>query len=96
MNGPGTGLATADIAGDLRARGLEPNGVLLRHASLRVMGLVAGGAATVVEAVRDVLGPAGTLVAPTTTAENTDVPLRYPVPRRPAVALLPRRRPRRQ
>jgi aminoglycoside 3-N-acetyltransferase len=77
MNGHGAGLTTADLARDLRALGLQPSGVLLLHASLRVMGLVAGGAATVVEAVRDVLGPAGTLVVPTTTAENSDTSRAY-------------------
>jgi aminoglycoside 3-N-acetyltransferase len=77
MNGHDAGLTTGDIARDLRTLGLEPSGVLLLHASMRVMGLVAGGAATVVEAVRDVLGPAGTLVVPTTTAENSDTSRAY-------------------
>jgi aminoglycoside 3-N-acetyltransferase len=77
MNGHDPGLTTADIAGDLRALGLEPGSVVLLHASLRVMGLVAGGAGTVVRAVREVLGPAGTLVAYTTTAENSDTSRAY-------------------
>lgn len=72
-----TDLTAADIAHGLRALGLEPNGVLLLHASLRGMGLVAGGAATVVGAVRDALGPAGTLVVSTTTAENSDTSRAY-------------------
>lgn len=72
MSGDDAGLTSADIARDLRALGLEADRTLLLNASLRVMGLVTGGASTVVAAVRDVLGPAGTLVAPTTTAENSD------------------------
>jgi aminoglycoside 3-N-acetyltransferase len=71
------GLSSADIVRDLRALGLEADRTLLVNASLRVMGPVAGGAATVVHAVRDVLGPAGTLVAPTTTAENSDTSRAY-------------------
>lgn len=77
VNGHDASLTTADIARDLRALGLEANGVLLLHASLRVMGQVTGGAAAVVAAVRDVLGPAGTLVVPTTTAENSDTSRAY-------------------
>jgi aminoglycoside 3-N-acetyltransferase len=77
MTGQDAGLTTADIARDLRALGLEATGVVLLHASLSVMGQVAGGAATVVEAVRDVLGPAGTIVVPTTTAENSDTSRAY-------------------
>jgi aminoglycoside 3-N-acetyltransferase len=77
MNCDDCGLTRADISRDLRTLGLEANHVLLLHASLRAMGLVAGGAATVVHAVRDVLGPAGTLVVPTTTAENSDTSRAY-------------------
>jgi aminoglycoside 3-N-acetyltransferase len=72
MNGDDQGLTSVDIAHDLRVLGLGADRILLPHASLRGMGLVAGGAATVVRAVRDVLGPGGTLVVPTTTAENSD------------------------
>jgi aminoglycoside 3-N-acetyltransferase len=71
MKGDDKGLTSADIARDLRALGLEADRTLLLHASLRAIGPVAGGAATVVNAVRDVLGPAGTLVVPTTTPENS-------------------------
>jgi aminoglycoside 3-N-acetyltransferase len=77
MKADDSGLTSADIARDLRALGLEADRVLLLHASLRVMGLVAGGAGTVVRAARDVLGPAGTLVVPTTTAENSDTSRAY-------------------
>ncbi|HTU75328.1 MAG TPA: AAC(3) family N-acetyltransferase [Trebonia sp.] len=71
------GRSSSDIAGDLRALGLGADRVVLLNASLRMMGPVAGGAATVVHAVRDVLGPAGTLVTPATTAENSDTSRAY-------------------
>jgi aminoglycoside 3-N-acetyltransferase len=77
MKADDLGLTSADIARDLRALGLEDNRSLLLHASLRGLGRVAGGAATVVRAVRDVLGPGGTLVVPTTTAENSDTSRAY-------------------
>jgi aminoglycoside 3-N-acetyltransferase len=71
------GLTCASIAGDLRALGLTAGRTLLLHASLRSMGWVDGGAATVVRAVRDVLGPGGTLVVATTTAGNSDTSREY-------------------
>jgi aminoglycoside 3-N-acetyltransferase len=42
------------------------------HTSLSALGWVCGGAGTVVRALLDVLGPAGTLVAPTQSADNSD------------------------
>jgi uncharacterized protein len=61
-----------DIAADLRALGVSAGRVLLVGASLRTIGWVDGGAGSVVAALRDVLGPEGTLVAPTGTADNSD------------------------
>jgi aminoglycoside 3-N-acetyltransferase len=72
-----SGLTSADIARKLRALGLEADRTLLLHASLRALGWVAGGAPAVVDAVRDVLGPAGTLVVPTMTAENSSTSRTY-------------------
>ncbi|GLX93114.1 AAC(3) family N-acetyltransferase [Herbidospora sp. NBRC 101105] len=42
------------------------------HASLSRVGMVEGGAAAVVATLRDILGPAGTLVVPTFTPQNSD------------------------
>ena len=78
-----TGVATQDrsriqaqtrdgLVNDLHALGLTTGQIVLVHASLRRIGWVQGGAATVVSAIRDVLGPAGTLVVPTETAGNSD------------------------
>ncbi|WP_433225038.1 aminoglycoside N(3)-acetyltransferase [Microtetraspora malaysiensis] len=57
---------------DLRSLGVRAGRTLLVHASLRSIGPVPGGAASVVAVLRDVLGPAGTLVVPTGTADNSD------------------------
>ncbi|GAA1016814.1 AAC(3) family N-acetyltransferase [Acrocarpospora pleiomorpha] len=56
----------------LRALGLRAGQTVLVHASLRRLGPVPGGAAAVVAALREVLGPDGTLVAPAFTANNSD------------------------
>ncbi|KPI15863.1 HEXXH motif domain containing protein [Actinobacteria bacterium OK074] len=60
------------LAGDLRALGLRPGDTVLVHSSLRAVGPVVGGADTVVDALRDVLGPSGTLVVYTQTPDNSD------------------------
>lgn len=59
------------IVGDLRALGVAAGQTLLVHASLRSIGHVDGGAATVVAALREAVGPAGTVAAPTGTEENS-------------------------
>ncbi|MFF5207860.1 aminoglycoside N(3)-acetyltransferase [Streptosporangium sp. NPDC000396] len=56
----------------LRALGVGQGQNLLVHASLSEIGPVRGGAAAVVAALRGLLGPEGTLVAPTGTADNSD------------------------
>jgi aminoglycoside 3-N-acetyltransferase len=61
-----------ELAGELRALGLPAGTTVLMHASLRALGWVDGGAKAVIGALRHVLGPAGTLVVPTTTATNSD------------------------
>lgn len=53
----------------LRALGVEEGGVLLVHASLRGTGL---RAEALLDALRRVLGPEGTLVVPAFTPENSD------------------------
>ena len=61
----------APIAADLRSLGLRRGQDLLIHCSLRRLGPVAGGAATLLAAIRDVVGPAATLVVPTHTTWNS-------------------------
>jgi aminoglycoside 3-N-acetyltransferase len=67
-----TGVTREDIARDLRALGLTDGRTLLVHASLHSIGWVVGGAAAVVAALGEALGPGGTLVVPASTADNSD------------------------
>jgi aminoglycoside 3-N-acetyltransferase len=60
------------LADDLRALGVRPGSVLLAHSSVSALGWVCGSAQAVVEALRDALGPEGTLVVPTHTGSNSD------------------------
>ncbi len=72
------------LAAELRALGLRAGDTVVVHASLRALGPVTGGADTVVDALRDVLGPAGTLVAYAQTPDNSD-PARWHLTRGYAV-----------
>lgn len=65
------------LAGDLRRLGLTAGDTILVHASMRSLGWVCGGPTTVVHALLDVLGPAGTVVVPAQTPHNRD-PSRWP------------------
>lgn len=70
------------LAADLRALGLEPGATVLVHSSLSALGWVVGGPVTVVQALMDVLTPAGTLVMPSHSTDNSE-PSRWrnpPVP----------------
>jgi aminoglycoside 3-N-acetyltransferase len=62
----------AELLADLAALGVREGDTLMVQASLRSIGPVRGGAATVVAALRRALGPTGTLVAYTATPENSD------------------------
>jgi aminoglycoside 3-N-acetyltransferase len=57
---------------DLRRLGVRQGQNLLVHTSLQTLGWVEGGAASVVAALREVLGPHGTIVVPTSTADNSN------------------------
>ncbi|MFF3215997.1 aminoglycoside N(3)-acetyltransferase [Streptomyces sp. NPDC002886] len=73
MNPQAGPLCTRDsLAAELGALGLRPGETLLVHSSLSSLGWVCGGAATVVTALLDVLGDAGTLVVPTHSGDNSD------------------------
>ncbi|MFF5171663.1 aminoglycoside N(3)-acetyltransferase [Micromonospora sp. NPDC000089] len=62
----------ASLAAQLTALGVRPGGTLLVHAGLRTLGFLCGGPQALVLALRDALGPDGTLVVPTHTPENSD------------------------
>jgi len=55
------------IADALRETGIRAGDCLAVHSSLKSIGLVAGGAETVIGALKDVLTPEGTLMMPTHT-----------------------------
>ncbi len=59
------GLSQADIVAGLRRVGLKSGDVVLVHSAMRTLGRVQGGPNTVIEALLEVVGPTGTLVAPT-------------------------------
>jgi len=63
--------AAARLAADLTQLGLPPGRDLLVHCSLRQVGALEGGAATLLDAIQQVLGPAATVVVPAQTADNS-------------------------
>ncbi len=60
-------LDRASLVSAFRRLGVPRGGLLMVHSSLRSMGHVFGGALTVVDALLETLGRAGTLVVPTFT-----------------------------
>ena len=67
-----TELTESQLTHQLAELGIDEGGVLLVHASLRSLGKVEGGPATVLRALRRALGPDGTLVVPAFTSDNSD------------------------
>ena len=61
---PALPVKKADIVRDLANLRLPEAGLVFLHSSLSAIGNVQGGAATVVDALMDALGPEGTLVVP--------------------------------
>lgn len=59
------------LTADLRGLGLAAGDVVLVHCSLRSIGPVEGGAATLAAAVRAAIGPDGTVVVPAQTPDNS-------------------------
>jgi aminoglycoside 3-N-acetyltransferase len=57
---------------DLTSLGLHAGQTVLVHASMGSMRCVSNGAAGVVAALQRVIGPSGTIVVPTGTADNSD------------------------
>ncbi|ERG88082.1 MAG: aminoglycoside N3''-acetyltransferase [halophilic archaeon J07HX5] len=65
-------VTTDSLVRDLRALGVEAGQTLLVHGSLSSLGWVCGGAPAVVDALREVVTPQGTLVMPTHSPGNMD------------------------
>jgi len=67
----GASVGREQLASDLRSLGLRRGRDLLIHCSLRRIGPVEGGAATLLAALLDVAGPQATLVVPAQTTLNS-------------------------
>lgn len=63
-------ISRDEIVAQLRALGVERGGVLLVHSSFRAVRPVEGGPAGLIEALRDAIGPEGTLVMPSWTGDD--------------------------
>lgn len=63
----------AEVAEQLRALGVREGGVLLAHTSFRAVRPVEDGPAGLIGALRDALGPSGTLAMPSWTGEDDGV-----------------------
>ena len=59
------------LAADLRSLGLRRGQDLLIHCSLRRLGRIDGGPATLLDAILDIAGPEATVVVPTQTTLNS-------------------------
>ncbi|MDH3269930.1 MAG: AAC(3) family N-acetyltransferase [Gemmatimonadota bacterium] len=64
------GLRPEELARQLLSLGVEPGGVLLVHTSFRALRPVDGGPGGVIVGLREALGPEGTLVMPSWSAER--------------------------
>lgn len=58
-------VTRADLAADFAALGISQGDTLFVHSSLKSLGFVEGGAAHVIRALQDAVGPQGTLLVPT-------------------------------
>jgi Aminoglycoside 3-N-acetyltransferase len=71
-------VTRSGLVRDLRGLGVRPGDVLMVHTRVSAIGWVVGGAQTVVTALLDVLGPAGTLMAYVGWNDSTGGMIRRP------------------
>ena len=64
------GISRAELTRQLVELGVERDGVLVVHTSFRAVRPVEGGPAGLIAALRDALGPGGTLVMPSWTGDD--------------------------
>jgi aminoglycoside N3'-acetyltransferase len=67
-----TSLGAAEVIRQLENLGVEPGGVLLVHSSYRAVRPVEGGPMGLLQALRDAIGPEGTLVMPSWTGSDDE------------------------
>lgn len=72
-------VTTTSLIADLRSLGIEQGDVAMVHTSLSALGWVIGGSQAVVDALRDAVGPKGTLAMPTQSGHLSD-PARWQAP----------------
>src|SRR4028118_1605020 len=65
-------LTRAEVAEQPQALGVERGGVLLVHTSFRAVRPVEGGPLGLIAALRDAIGPEGTLVMPSWTGDDDE------------------------
>ncbi|CAF1505062.1 unnamed protein product [Didymodactylos carnosus] len=68
----GTCLTAERLKFDFQQLGISPGMALLVHCSLSKIGWISGGPVTVIQVLLDLLGPDGTLIMPSHTANNSD------------------------
>lgn len=68
----GTCLTAERLKEDFQKLGISAGMTLLVHSSLSKIGWICGGPVTVIQVLLDVLGPDGTLMMPSHTADNSD------------------------
>jgi aminoglycoside 3-N-acetyltransferase len=68
----GTCLTAERLKDDFQKLGISAGMTLLVHCSLTKIGWICGGPVTVIQVLLDILGPDGTLIMPSHTADNSD------------------------
>src|SRR4051812_34374634 len=71
-NTHGVPATVPSLISDFAALGVRSGMVLVVHSSLKSLRWVNGGPVAVILGLEEVLGPAGTLVMPTHSADNSD------------------------
>lgn len=67
-------VEVSQVTADLLRLGVDPGSLLLVHSSLSRVGRIEGGSLALIGAIRDAVGPSGTLVFPALTGSMEDTP----------------------